>query len=68
MGRKVIDCRDYDFERLDADECTILLAGEEAQLFDEAISHARTAHGLEDTPELREMVRGAMRDESPVTA
>jgi Protein of unknown function (DUF1059) len=69
MGRKIIDCRDYDFERTDGGgQCTIVLAGEEAQLFAEAIAHARFAHGMEDTAELHELIRGAMRDEAAITA
>ena len=68
MGRKVIDCRDYDFERVDGGECTIVLAGEKDQVFAEAISHARVVHGMRDTAELRELIRGAMKDESAVTA
>jgi hypothetical protein len=68
MGRKMIDCRRHDFTRLDGSECTITLAGEESQLFTEAIEHARSAHGMDDTPELREQIAALLADEASVTA
>ena len=39
----------------------------EEHLIDAAVIHATTAHGHEDTPELREMTRKAMKPESAAT-
>ncbi len=62
MTRKQIDCRNYDVLRLDGTDCSITLAGDEDQLFVEALAHGRAMHGLQDTPEVRERIREAMSD------
>jgi hypothetical protein len=61
VARKTIDCRQYDFKRLDGGECSIQLTGEEDQLLVEAISHALVVHGIADTPDIRSLVHAAMR-------
>jgi predicted small metal-binding protein len=61
MGRKYMDCRDMPSER----GCDLAMAGSEEHLMEAAVTHAVTAHGHEDTPELREQLRGALRDEVP---
>lgn len=58
--RKVADCRDYPSEK----NCTLLIAGEENEVMDAATQHAVSAHGHEDTPEFREMLRGMLKDEA----
>ncbi|WP_272474669.1 DUF1059 domain-containing protein [Baekduia alba] len=45
--------------------CDLAMAGSEDHLLKAAVTHAVTAHGHEDTPELREMIRGAMKEEVP---
>jgi hypothetical protein len=62
MPRKLIDCRAYDIPRLDGAACSIVLVGDEDQLFVEALEHGRAIHGMEDTTELRDLVRSAMSD------
>jgi predicted small metal-binding protein len=53
MVRKFIDCRD-----VPGVQCTIAIFAEsEEELLEAAIQHAVSAHGCEDTPELRERLR-----------
>ena len=68
MARKIIDCHHFSFTRLDGAGCTIALVGDEAQLFVEALEHGRTFHGMEDSPEVRDMIRSAMVDAPPALA
>jgi predicted small metal-binding protein len=59
MGRKFIDCREFPSEM----NCTIALSADsEGELLEAAVQHAITVHGHEDTPDLRDMIRGAMKD------
>jgi predicted small metal-binding protein len=62
MGRKFIDCREYPSEM----NCTLALSADnEDELLEAAVQHAITVHGYEDTPDLRTMIRTAMRDGTP---
>jgi transposase len=62
MGRKFIDCREYPSEM----NCTLALSADnEDELLEAAVQHAITVHGHEDTPDLRTMIRTAMRDGTP---
>jgi hypothetical protein len=61
MARKFMDCREMPSES----GCDIAMSGSEEHLLEAAVTHAVTAHGHEDTPELREQIRGALRDEVP---
>ena len=59
MGRKFVDCREYPSEM----NCTLALSADnEDELLEAAVQHAITVHGHEDTPDLRTMIRTAMRD------
>jgi predicted small metal-binding protein len=62
MARKVADCREMPSES----GCTLTIAGEEEEVVRAASEHAVSVHGHEDTPELREQVRGFLKDEAPV--
>jgi predicted small metal-binding protein len=55
--RKSIDCRDYPSER----DCTLRVEGIEEEVLDAAVSHAITKHGHSDNPELREEIRGLLK-------
>jgi hypothetical protein len=59
MPRKVADCRRYPSEI----NCTLTIIGEEAEVIETASQHAISAHQHEDTPELRDEVRGMLEDE-----
>ena len=62
MGRKFIDCRVFPSEM----NCTIALSADsEAELLEAAVQHAITVHTHQDTPELRQMIKGEMKDGTP---
>jgi predicted small metal-binding protein len=64
MGRKMLDCRSMPSEK----NCTLTIAGTEDEVLDAAMAHAVSAHGHEDTPELREMLRAGLTDAEPALA
>jgi predicted small metal-binding protein len=59
MSRKVADCRQMPSES----GCTLTISGEEEEVVRAASEHAISAHGHDDTPELRDEVRGMLQDE-----
>jgi predicted small metal-binding protein len=61
MTRYYVDCREMPSES----GCDLAMAGSEEHLVDAAVTHAVTAHQHEDTPELREEIRKAMKEEVP---
>jgi predicted small metal-binding protein len=61
MTRKYMDCREMPSES----NCDLAMAGSEEHLLHAAVGHAVAAHGHEDTPELREQIRQALKDEVP---
>lgn len=61
MARKYVDCREMPSET----NCDLAMSGSEDHLVEAAAIHAITAHQHEDTPELREEIRQAMKDEVP---
>lgn len=62
MTRKYVDCREFPSEM----NCSVtLIADTERELLDAAVQHAVAVHGHADTPDLRDMLKGAVRDGSP---
>lgn len=62
MARQYIDCREIPSEM----HCTVAIAADsEQELVDAAVQHAVAVHGHTDTPELRQMVAGAIRTGTP---
>lgn len=61
MARKFVDCRESPSES----NCSLTIAGEEEEVIRAAAEHAASVHGHEDTPELREQIRGMLKDEQP---
>ncbi|BBB01807.1 hypothetical protein RVR_9388 [Actinacidiphila reveromycinica] len=59
--RKVADCRDFPSES----NCTLTISGEEDEVVRAATEHAASVHGHADTPEMREQIRGMLKDEVP---
>jgi hypothetical protein len=57
-GRKVIDCRLHPSEK----GCTLSIEGTEDEVLDAATQHAVFAHGHTNSPELREQLRGLLKD------
>jgi len=62
--RKVIDCRRFPAEK----PCSIVISGTEDDVLDLAVLHAKTVHGHQDTPELRDKIRSMHQDEDAATA
>ena len=62
MGRKFIDCRAFPSEM----NCSIAISADsEGELIEAAVQHAVAVHGHQDTPELREQLKTAVRDGTP---
>ncbi|MFE2941574.1 DUF1059 domain-containing protein [Streptomyces sp. NPDC059255] len=59
--RKVADCRDFPSET----ECSLAITGEEDEVVRAASEHAVSVHGHEDSTELRQQIRSALKDEVP---
>ncbi|WP_328330026.1 MULTISPECIES: DUF1059 domain-containing protein [unclassified Streptomyces] len=59
--RKVADCRDMPSES----GCTLTISGEEEEVVRAASEHAASVHGHTNNSELREQVRGMLKDEAP---
>jgi len=57
--RKVADCRKIPSEN----NCSVTIAGTEAEVVPLAVYHAVNDHGHADTPELREQVLATLVDE-----
>jgi predicted small metal-binding protein len=58
-GRKYIDCSEFPSDS----NCTLKISGKEDEVLPVAAQHAADVHGHEDTPELREQLRGMLKDE-----
>jgi predicted small metal-binding protein len=59
MARKFIDCREFPSET----NCTVAISADsEAELLEVAVQHAVAVHKHRDTPELRDQIRGAIKD------
>jgi predicted small metal-binding protein len=56
--RKAIDCREFPSES----GCTLRIEGEEDEVLDAAVSHAVSKHGHQESAELREEIRGLLKD------
>ena len=61
--RKVADCREYPSEN----NCSLTISGTEQEVVEAATMHAVAVHGESDTPELREQIRGMLKDEVTVS-
>ena len=58
MARKVVDCRDMPNEV----GCTLRISGEEEEVLTAAVAHAASVHGHQASPELKEALRGMLKD------
>jgi len=63
MSRVMADCRRFESES----NCTLTIVGEEDEVVATAAQHAAAVHGHEDTPELREQLRGMLEPETTYT-
>ena len=53
------DCRRFESEN----NCSLTIIGEEDEVIAAAAQHAADAHGHDDTPELRQQLRGMLEPE-----
>ncbi len=60
MSRVMADCRRFESES----NCTLTIIGEEDEVVATAAQHAATVHEHEDTPKLRDEIRGTLEPES----
>jgi hypothetical protein len=56
MARVMADCRRFESDA----NCSLTIMGEEDEVLRVAVAHATADHGHDDTPELREQVRGML--------
>ena len=59
MSRMLADCRRFESDN----HCTLTIIGEEDEVIAAAAEHAVSAHGHQDTPQLREQLRGLLETE-----
>ena len=59
MGRVIADCRRWPSDS----NCSLTIIGEEDEVIRTAAEHAASVHEHEDTPELREQIRGLLEPE-----
>jgi hypothetical protein len=64
MSRVMADCRRFESDS----NCTLTIVGEEEEVITTAAQHAAAVHGHEDTPELREQIRGLLEPERDYVA
>jgi len=64
MARKIADCRRFESDS----NCSLTIIGEEDEVIAVAAKHAADVHGHEDTPELREQLRGLLEPEDSYIA
>jgi hypothetical protein len=57
------DCRRFESES----NCTLTIIGDENEVVNAAAEHAASVHGHQDTPELREQIRGMLEPEAAYT-
>ena len=59
MARMMADCRRFESDS----NCSLTIIGEEDEVVEAAAQHAVSVHQHDDTPELREDVRGMLEPE-----
>jgi predicted small metal-binding protein len=63
MARKYIDCRETPET---AETCSVAISADtEDEVIEAAARHAEDVHGYEDTPELRDHLKAAVKEGSP---
>ena len=60
MGRKYIDCRDYEGKV----KCSVAISADtDEELLEAVVQHGAKVHGYEDTPEFRDKIRKEFKEE-----
>jgi len=58
--RKVADCRLFPSDK----NCSLMISGKEDEVLSVAVEHAVKDHGHQRSPQLRDQIRGMLRDEA----
>jgi predicted small metal-binding protein len=62
MGRKYVDCREFPSDI----NCSVAISADsEDELLEAAVQHAVTVHRHQDSPQLREQLRGIIKEGMP---
>jgi predicted small metal-binding protein len=62
MGRKYVDCREFPSDI----NCSVAISADsEDELLEAAVQHAVTVHQHQDSPQLREQLRGLFKEGTP---
>jgi predicted small metal-binding protein len=64
MARVMADCRRFPSES----NCSLTIIGDEEEVLQAAAQHAVSVHGHEDTPQLKEDIRGMLEAEDSYQA
>jgi len=56
MARKMFDCRQW------PGPCELAISGQEDEVVDAQLLHVVTAHGLQESPQLRDQIRASLTD------
>jgi predicted small metal-binding protein len=59
-ARKMIDCSTMPSDN----DCSLKISGRESEVLKAAVEHAVSSHGHADTPELREGIKGMLKEEA----
>jgi predicted small metal-binding protein len=59
MARVMMDCRRFPSDS----NCSLTIIGDEEEVVRAAAEHSHSVHEHEDTPELREQIRGLLEQE-----
>ena len=58
--RKVIDCR----QNPSGNNCSLKISGSEEEVLNVAVRHAVQEHGHQNSPELRQQLKGMLKEEA----
>lgn len=65
MARKYFDCREH-ADPDSGEQCSVAISADTAdEVVEAAVEHAVQAHGYDDTPELRDMVKTGIKEGTP---
>ena len=65
MARKYFDCREHS-DPDSGERCSVAISADsEDEVVEAAVEHAVQAHGYEDTPDLRDMVKAGIKEGMP---
>ncbi|HEX4997933.1 MAG TPA: DUF1059 domain-containing protein [Terriglobia bacterium] len=56
--RKMLDCRQHPSTK----DCSVTITGTEDEVMTVGVRHAVNEHGHQDTPELRQQLKGMLKD------